>query len=141
MKFAFLLLHLVALTVFAATVTSCGIAVTEDGCVLGKYTRGGSTYYAGPCVGPDKDGDGEADIDRFRVQWANDSGDRLRATYTTAAGAVLLEYLADSGIWVGWSSKSGVVLGPVPPQVEKAMQGEPEPVAKPVVGVITETEA
>lgn len=112
---------------------SCGITFTEDGCILGKYEKDGNAYYAGPCVGADTDGDGEADIDRYRVQWGNGSGDLLRATYTKAGGEVVIEYLANSGIWVGWSSKSGVTLGPVPPEVEKALEGNPEPVDEPIV--------
>jgi hypothetical protein len=116
---------------------SCGITITEDGCILGKYQRDGHAYYAGPCVGPDLDGDGESDIDRFRVQWTNTSGDRLRATYSTAGGRTVIEYRDENGVWIKWSSKSGVSIGPVPVEVQRALEGEPEPIPTPPPGPIS----
>lgn len=114
---------------------SCGISFTSDGCILGKYQKGSSSYYAGPCVGADLDGDGEAEVDRYRVKWRNADGDQIRATYTTASKSVLVEYLLENGLWIGWSSKSGVSLGPVPPEVEEALAGNPAPVPAPTPGL------
>lgn len=124
MKTIFLLLAIFLLP-------SCGLRITEDGCILGSYKKGSSTYYAGPCLGPDKDGDGDSDIDRFRVQWANDDGQQLRATYWLKNKPLVMEYQLQDGLWVGWSSKSGVTIYPIPPEVEKAMEGKPEPIEEP----------
>lgn len=71
-----------ALLAAVVLLPGCGISFTEDGCILGKYEKADHAYYAGPCVGPNTDGDGKSDLDRYRVQWGNVSGDLLRATYT-----------------------------------------------------------
>lgn len=110
-------------TILVILLASCGgINLSSDGCILAAYQHNGSTYYAGPCLGTDLDGDGNADIDRFRVEWVNDTGDKLRATYSRAGGEVLIEYRTPAGVWVGWSSKSGVSLGAVPPEVDEVLQ-------------------
>jgi hypothetical protein len=112
---------------------SCGLRLTDDGCLLGAITRGNSTYYIGPCVGPDADGDGNADVDRVKAEWANNSGQNLRATYWLSKKPVLVEYQFQPGVWLQWSSKSGVVIYPLPPEIEKALDGKPEPVEKPAI--------
>ena len=33
----------------------------------------------------------------------------------------LVEYHAGGGLWLQWTSKSGVVIGPIPPQVETSL--------------------
>lgn len=104
--------------------TSCGVSFTEDGCILGQYTRDGQTYYAGPCVGPDTDGDGVGDINRVRVQWRNEGGNLIRATYGLQNPKVLIEYHVPPGAWLRWSSKSGVSIGPVPTEVQTAIEVE-----------------
>ncbi len=105
---------------------SCsGITFTEDGCILGNYSKNGTSYAAGPCVGTD------SKVDRFRVQWSNESQQKLRATYwTKTKKPVLVEYFTGE-IWLKWSSKSGVIIGPVPPEVEQALEGNPEPIPTP----------
>lgn len=114
---------------------SCaGIEVTPDGCILGTYTRGNQTYLAGPCVGQKPGKDGKPQVDRFQVKWVNHDGQTLRATYwIEAKKKIEIEYQLANGIWIAWDSKSGVLIGPVPLEVEKAMAGKPEPVAEPNV--------
>lgn len=125
-------LWLMLVAVSVLLLSSCGMQVTADGCLLGKVTRGSNTYYAGPCVGPDKDQDGDADVDRFRVKWQSADGTLLRATYWVGAvRATLVEYQLEDGLWVGWSAKSGVVIGPLPEEVEKALEGNPVPTPTP----------
>jgi hypothetical protein len=74
-------------------------------------------------------------VNRFRVKWRNDTGDDLRATYWVRGGKpVLIEYLTKSGIWISWDSKSGVLLGAVPPEVDKALEGDPQPItSQPII--------
>lgn len=109
---------------------SCALEITEDGCLLGKYNRNNVSYAAGPCMGPN------SEINRYRVQWSNDDGQKLRATYWVKdKRPVLVEYFTGT-IWLQWSSKSGVVIGPLPPEVQKALEGKPEPIFAPK---ITET--
>jgi len=112
---------------------SCGLRMTPDGCVLGVYERDGTKYLAGPCFGEDMDGDGDNDINRYRVRWETEDGLAARATYWVGPGArpVVVEYLVSPGLWVGWSSKSGVVIGPLPPLVQSAIDGDPEPAPVP----------
>lgn len=111
---------------FCLFLSSCGITFTEDGCILGNYTKGGSSYAAGPCIGAD------SEINRFRVQWSNEQKQKLRGTYwTKAKKPVLIEYFTGE-LWLKWSSKSGVLIGPVPPEIESALAGKPEPIATPV---------
>lgn len=109
---------------------SCGgLAITPDGCVLGTYTKNGQTYKAGPCVGETIDEDGRNQIERFRVQWDNTEGQTLQATYWVKKGKpVEIQYQSANGIWLKWDSKSGVLIGPVPPEVDAALSGNPEPV-------------
>lgn len=119
---------LMTLFMFAGilSLSSCGITVTEDGCLLGNYKRGSSTYFAGPCVGTD------SQVDRFRVQWENEDKQKLRATYwTKEKRPVFVEYFTGA-LWLKWTSKSGVLIGPVPPEVGKALEGNPEPIPAPV---------
>lgn len=109
-------------------ISSCGISITEDGCILGSKKRGDSTYYVGPCVGPDTDQDGNADVDRFRVRWTNEDGQEVRGTYWLSnSHAPLLEYRLQDGLWVRIDSKSGVTLSPIPPPMASALEGDPQP--------------
>lgn len=122
-------LNLPLLAFLCICLSSCGVTFTEDGCILGNYTKGGSSYAAGPCVGAD------SQIDRFRVQWSNDQKQKLRATYwTKAKKPVLIEYFTGE-LWLKWSSKSGVLIGPVPPEVEDALKGKPEPIPAPTPNI------
>jgi hypothetical protein len=99
--------------------SSCSLSMTGDGCVLGTYTRNGKTYKAGPCV------DANGKVDRLRVVWSNDAGQELRATiWPSAARKTLVEYHAGGGLWLQWTAKSGVSIGPVPPEVETALENE-----------------
>lgn len=121
------------LCLFTLFINSCGINFTEDGCILAQYNKNGKIYQAGPCVGPDMDKDGNADVNRFRVVWSNDDKQTIRATYwTDKKKPVLIEYLTGD-VWIKWTSKSGVIIGPVPAEVDKALQGNPEPIEKPVI--------
>lgn len=119
-------------------VSCAGVRITPDGCVLGTYTKGGQTYLAGPCIGETLDEDGRNQIDRFQVVWENQDGQTLRAVYWVASKKrVQIEYRLESGVWLKWSSKSGVLIGPVPIEVEKALAGDPIPVVieTPVVSI------
>lgn len=109
---------------------SCaGLDVTPDGCLLGTYTANGQTYKAGPCVGGSLDEDGRNQIDRFRVQWKNAEGQTLGATYwVKSKKKVEIEYQLESGLWLKLDAKSGITIGPVPPEIAAALAGKPEPV-------------
>lgn len=110
-------------------VSCAGVRITPDGCVLGTYTKDGQTYLAGPCIGERLDEDSRNQIDRFQVRWENADGQNLRATYWIEwEKPVQIEYMLESGIWVAWDAKSGITIGPVPPEVESALDGVPEPV-------------
>lgn len=111
--------------------SSCAIQFTEDGCILAnRRMTNGSTYLVGPCVGPDTDGDGNADVNRFRAQWQNEQGQVLRATYWTNVDLpTLIEYQISPGLWATWSAKSGVVVDFVPPEVVEKEPVEVEPAA------------
>jgi hypothetical protein len=111
--------------------TSCALSVTEDGCLLGSYKHGTGTYQAGPCVGP------AGEVNRYRVQWTNDESNVLRATYWVKSNKrMLVEYQVSPGVWVQWSSKSGVMLGSVPPEVQAALEGTPQPIPAPPIGTV-----
>lgn len=98
--------------------SSCALRVTDDGCVLGSHTRDGRTYEAGPCV------DEHGNVNRVRIAWKNDAGQELRATVFRDLRQTLVEYHAGGGLWLQWTSKSGVILGPLPPEVEVALEDE-----------------
>lgn len=122
------------LALAALTLPSCsGIGVTEDGCVLAAHRHEGNTYFAGPCVGPD------GQVNRFRVQWQNATGDRLRATYPLngSAARAVIEYQASGGLWVRWDGKSGVLLGPTPPELPGSVPAmKTTPPASPAPAVV-----
>jgi hypothetical protein len=110
---------------------SCaGLQVTPDGCVLGTYTANNQTYLAGPCIGSELDENGRNQIDRFQVIWQNHDGQTLRAVYwLESKRKTQIEYRLANGLWLSWDSKSGILIGPVPPEVTAALSGQPEPIA------------
>ena len=111
-----ILLTAAALSMAGLVLPSCvPLSLTSDGCVLGSYSKDGKTWKAGPCVGPD------GKVDRIKVQWSNEAGQELRATIYYDKRKTLVEYHAGGGLWLQWTSKSGVVIGPVPPQVETSL--------------------
>lgn len=125
---------LVFATLGCLLLPSCmpGVSVTSDGCILGTYTKDGQTYLAGPCVGEKPAPGTGSEVDRFRVEWQNPEGQHLRATYwLKRSKSVLVEYKLDSGVWLAWSAKSGVMIGPVPPEVQSAMEGAPPSIPAP----------
>jgi hypothetical protein len=91
------------------------IGVTADGCILQSYDKDGQKFKAGVCV------DDQGKINRGRVQWENDTGDLIRLTTYKGTGSSLLEYRVAEGVWIRWSSKSGVMLGVVPDTVRPAI--------------------
>lgn len=95
---------LIPLVLFCCLLSSCGLSVSPDGCLTGTYTKNGQTYKVGPCFGED------GKPNRWRAQWANAEGVSIRSTYHTKNKRVIVEYLTDGGGWVGWDSKSGVLL-------------------------------
>jgi hypothetical protein len=112
------------LSLLALVLTSCGSSVILDGsCVLSKVEKDNNTYYVGPCL------DSEGQIEKVKVRWQNDEGIDLRAT-VARDGAVKITYrtdsgLNDSGIWVSWSPKSGVMLGAVPVEIVDVVEESP----------------
>jgi hypothetical protein len=107
-----MLLLIVSLSVLS---TSCGsLSITEDGCILGSYQREGISYKAGPCV------DSNGKVDRVRVQWENKEGQQIRATIYRKSKGTLIEYKIGEDLWIRWTAKSGVVIGPVPPEVAQS---------------------
>lgn len=108
-----------AALLFCLLCSGCGsLAITEDGCILGSYQRDGMTYQAGACV----DADGK--VDRVRVQWRNGEGQEIRATIYRKSNGTLIEYRLAGSMWIRWTAKSGVQLGPLPTEVETALENE-----------------
>jgi hypothetical protein len=119
------LLTLTALAV-ALLISSCannvGGVVVDGDCILYKTVKDGQSYYAGACL------DGEGKVDRLKFRWENGAGIKLRATVSVKNEVYSVDYWVPNiddpkeGIWVGWSSKSGVVLGLPPQEVSDAIK-------------------
>jgi hypothetical protein len=112
----FIITAAVGVSMAGVLLSSCGLSMTSDGCALGTYVRNGKTYKAGPCVGSD------GKINRLRVAWNNDQGDELQATVYQGLTPTLIEYRNKAGFWITWTSKSGVMLGQIPTEVETALK-------------------
>lgn len=91
-------------------------AVSPEGCALARYSQDGQTYYAGPCVGAD------GKVDRYVTQWQNDTGDTIRLTRFAGSKENRIHYKGADGSWIEWSSKSGVLLGPAPVELNNLKQ-------------------
>ena len=104
--------------------TSCAIELTPDGCVLGTYSKSGYNYKAGPCMGED------GEIDRARIQWETPDDQLVRATFfkENMSAGPLVEYRTKGGIWIEWSAKSGVIIGPIPPGLDEAITNPGTPI-------------
>lgn len=106
-----------ALTCFSVSCAGSGVSlgITPEGCAMFTYGHGSKTYSAGPCIGPD------GKIDRYRSEWRNTDGVALRAERVTKTKVTTVWYQSTDGTWLKWSSKSGVMLGPVPNEVTPAL--------------------
>ena len=101
--------------------TGCALTVEPpdaSGCFLLTQTKDGKTYSVGPCA------DAKGEIYAYRTLWTNADGVKLRATYTLATKARLIQYSTDGGkTWLGWSSKAGISLDGLPPESQPSVAG------------------
>ena len=92
--------------------TSCGLKLTtpdeQEGCYLFQQEKDGKIYSFGPCS------NAQGEIYAYRAEWTNEDGIKIRSTYIIESKITSIEYLAEGGFWVGWSSKSGIILDAVP---------------------------
>lgn len=91
-----------------------GISTDKDSCHLLAYKdKNGKSYSYGPCTNE------LGKIDRLRSVWTNPEGIKVQFTYTLATKKGVVHYLGADGTWIEYSSKSGISLGNIPPQVEQ----------------------
>ena len=123
-----LILSIALALISISLIPSCGtVTMNPAGCLESTVTRDGMTYRVETC--PAVDADGEASIERISIYWTNDAGDALRGTLYAGTREYRLEYLVPPHSWVGWSSKSGVLLGPVPPEIRTEIEDASAPSA------------
>lgn len=114
---------------FLMGLSSCtGIRATDDGCLLGKVEGPEGTYWAGPCFKPGEDG--KSNVDRYQVIWESE-GNTFRATYFTHAKTDLKIDYKVNGVWASWDEDTGILLGAVPVEVQKAQAGKPVAIPDP----------
>lgn len=120
-----LLLVGLSLSLAALSLSACGSAsaprVTPEGCVLYKVERDGQEYQAGVCL------DAEGEVDRAVIQWQAEDGIEFQAMQYRDGRETVIRYRSEAaGPWLAWSSKSGLILGPVPPEIiEEFGEGPP----------------
>lgn len=122
MKTLLILTVLIGTFLFSSCVNQRGAIIVDDNCLLYKMVGEDRVYHAGACL----DDDGK--VDHLKFRWENVNGTKLRATISVKTkGVYTVEYwMSDAdnpkqGIWVGWSSKSGIMLGLAPPEVAEAV--------------------
>ena len=92
---------IIAFLCLSCFLTSC--TVDSDNCYLVHRKAGSLDYAFGPCA------DATGKIDRYRTEWKNAAGMHLRATFTVATKATLVEYEIDPGRWLVWTPSNLVV--------------------------------
>ncbi len=106
-------LALAYIALFALTLTSCAtgpnLIVTPEGFIMTSYqAANGQTYTSG--VGFGEDGK----VNRIVTQWTTPEGVTVMATRYTKSKNTVLKYQNAQGVWVRWTSSSGVAIGAVP---------------------------
>lgn len=91
-----------------------GPPMIDENCILAPVNNEGNIYYVGPCF------DGKGKIDGVKVRWDNDDGISFRSVISR--NNVLIQYRSEfDSAWLEWSSKTGLMLGAVPPEVKDAL--------------------
>lgn len=106
-------------TVLPSCATAPNLVFTPDGCILNRYaTEDGQSYLAGFCVND------AGKVDRATVQWENAEGVEVRLVANRDKRATIQYRPATNAPWISWSEKSGILIGPFPPHVEEALDGD-----------------
>jgi hypothetical protein len=130
---AILLVPAMFFTICLSLSSCAGLSLVDlktdpDSCHLVTYkNEKGQHYSYGPCTNP------EGKIDRIRSVWTNPEGVKIQYTLTLATKKSQLRYLAPDGTWIEYSSKSGVSLGNMPPQVEKLEEAKEKEITPPLI--------
>lgn len=95
----------------------------DGDCLLYRTVKEDRVYYGGTCF------DEEGGVSHLKFQWNNGNEIKLRSTVGLKNKFYTIEYWVPDvdnpkeGIWIGWSSKSGVLLGLAPNEVTDAING------------------
>lgn len=122
MKTLLILPVLIIALLFSSCANQGGVVIVDDNCLLYKTVKENRVYYAGTCFGP------EGKLDSLKFMWENFDGTKLRAIVNTKTKAYKLEYFVpdisnkNRGIWIAWSSKSGIMIGAPPLEVVEAIE-------------------
>jgi hypothetical protein len=121
MKTLLILAALASALLFSSCANQGGALIVDGDCLLYKTVKEDREYHAGTCF------DEEGKVSHLKFQWNNGDATRLRSTVSLKSKVYTVEYWVPDvndpreGVWIGWSSKSGVLLGLAPKEVTDAI--------------------
>jgi|TARA_B110001454_G_scaffold132136_1_gene123062 hypothetical protein len=113
-------MKILLLALMSITFTSCGSYIIDGNCVLSKVTKDNATYYVGPCFGK------EGEVEKVKARWENGEGIEFQVSISRNS-VIDIQYkvpvdpVTGNDLWVSWSSKSGVMLGTIPVELEEVI--------------------